>query len=197
MAEQRPARFAPGLSQDDLKAGYERVSNRTPFKKTDVQRAYEPYKLTLGGRKEATDAQLYKQASGAVVDWWKRQQQEKARLEAERRAQAEAQARAAAAAQQAPVQPARPASVAPAPAAPSAPQPDWWRQMLIASGLPNARPPAYALASADALAAWIRRAKVYSSIPILPKTPEVIRRPSPTGTVAVKRTVTNRNPGIR
>lgn len=69
----RAPRFTPGMSQADLAAGYEKVGNRSPITKTDLQKAFEPYGLNLDpARKGASDKQLYHTAAKSVVDLFKK-----------------------------------------------------------------------------------------------------------------------------
>jgi hypothetical protein len=78
----RSSRFAPPVTQDELVRGYQKAGGRAPFTKQDVQKAYEPYGLKIGGRKSASDTQLYHTAAKAVVDLYRKQQAEKKRQQA-------------------------------------------------------------------------------------------------------------------
>lgn len=82
MTMQRP-RFSPGLSQVELQRGYEKIGNRAPFTKDDIKKAYQPYSLKLnksrGGR---NDSALYREATKAVLGWYRKQEAEKAKAEA-------------------------------------------------------------------------------------------------------------------
>lgn len=74
MPTNRPPRFQPGISQDDLIAGYEKIGSRAPFTQSDIEKAYQPYGLKIDKkRKKASDSELHKIAAMAVVKWHKGQ----------------------------------------------------------------------------------------------------------------------------
>lgn len=172
------------LSGQRFQQDLQTASGYKPLIKKDLEAAYGRYKdvgVKMGRVKGKSDAELYKQATTDVLNWWKYNknkaaQAAAARAAAERAAQAQAAPASQAPAAQAPaysaagfsgiqgtqgaVAPASTASttrnVSKATIAKRKPDPSYVRAELMRAGLGNVLPPAYALASNEAFNAWLQ-----------------------------------------
>jgi hypothetical protein len=61
------------MSQSDLASQYEEVGKTKPFTRADLEKAYQPYGLKVGGRKNASDSDLYTTAARAVASFHRKQ----------------------------------------------------------------------------------------------------------------------------
>lgn len=174
------------LQGQRFQADMQKASGYKPLIRKDLEAAYGRYGevgVKMGRVAGKNDAQLYKQATDDVLNWWKRGKEKSAQAAAaEVRRKAQEQAAAQQAAQQAAARPAAPAAQSSGGAGggggPMLPNtamgsggtpsklrsletradPNYVQLQLARNGFRGAVPPAYALTNVAAFDAWLERA---------------------------------------